>query len=69
MKAFLTDKEYQKLSDEYKKVKYRCPRCKDHFVIMPEWVDKQLCDNCNQYVFKDKKAEFEYRIKEKIRRL
>ena len=69
MKPVLTDKEFKRMSEEYYKVKYRCPRCKDHFVIIPDWVDYQLCKNCNQYVFKNKKVEFEYRMKEKIRRV
>mgnify|MGYP003571288470 CR=1 FL=1 len=64
----LTDKEYQRMSEEYNKVKYRCPRCKDHFVIIPAWVDRNLCDNCGMYVYKDKKTEFKYKMKEKLLR-
>ena len=51
-------------ANELSKVKYRC-RC-GHKVIIPKWVDKQLCDWCGNYVFKSKKDEFEYRMKERL---
>ena len=44
MRNVLTIKEYQRMSDEYDKVKYRC-KC-GHRVIIPEWIDKQLCSHC-----------------------
>lgn len=53
------------MTDEYEKVKYIC-KC-GHRVVIPKWVDKQLCDWCGRYVFKDKKSEFKYRIKEAIK--
>ena len=28
--------------------------------------DKMVCYNCGKYVFKDKKVEFEYRVKEAL---
>lgn len=39
-----------------------------HRVIMPPHFDKVLCSWCGNYVFKDKKAEFEYRINQEMRR-
>ena len=60
-------KEYERRAEELDKVKYIC-KC-GHRVIIPKGVDKQLCDWCNHYVFKDKNEEFKYRLKEKIRRI
>lgn len=34
-----------------------------HKVVIPEWVDKQCCSWCGNYVFKSKKDEFKYRMK------
>lgn len=67
MDHMLTIKEYKRMTDEYDKVKYTC-EC-GHRVIIPEGIEKQLCSWCKRYVFKDKKAEFMYRTKEKIRRI
>jgi ribosomal protein S27AE len=49
------------------KIKRYC-KC-GHSVIMPKFVDKQLCDWCNNYVFKDKITEFIYRTKEAKNRI
>ena len=64
----LTSKEISKLTEEQKKMKVNCPYCgvRIHFYAF-EKTDKQLCVNCKHYVFKDSKAEFYYRIKEKLR--
>ena len=59
--------EYERRADELDKVKYRC-KC-GHRVIIPKGIDKQLCDWCNHYVFKEKSEEFKYRIQEKLRRI
>lgn len=64
MSKTLTTKEYNRMSDEYDKVKFMC-KC-GHKVIIPKWVDKQICSWCGQYVFKDEKEEFKYRIQEKM---
>ena len=42
MDHILTIKEFKKMTDEYEKVKYVC-KC-GHRVVIPKWVDKQLCD-------------------------
>jgi len=65
MEKLLTIKEYERMTQEYDKVKYRC-RC-GHRVIIPYNVDKQICSHCKRYVFKDKSEEFKYRVKEKMR--
>ena len=61
----LTVKEYSNMTKEYDKVKYTC-EC-GHRVVIPKWVDKNLCRWCGRYVFKNKKDEFEYRMKEKLK--
>ena len=42
MDHILTIKEFKRMTDEYEKVKYIC-KC-GHRVVIPKWVDKQLCD-------------------------
>lgn len=61
----LTNAEYQRMTDEYDKVKYRC-KC-GYRVVIPVWQDKEICSCCGNYVFKDKREEFKYRMKEKIK--
>ena len=58
-------KRFKRQSDEYDKVKYIC-KC-GHRVIIPESVDKIECGWCHRYVFKTKKDEDLYRIKEKLK--
>lgn len=65
MDHILTIKEYERMAEEYDKVKYRC-RC-GHRVIIPYNVDKQICSYCKRYVFKNKSEEFKYRVKEKMK--
>lgn len=52
---------YQKTMRELEKTKRYC-KC-GHSLIMPIWVDKQLCDWCGNYVYKDKETEFKYKLK------
>lgn len=65
MTKVLTNKEFNNMSNNYEKVKYQCKHC-GHKVVIPYWVDKQLCSWCGNYVFKNKKDEDLYRIKEKL---
>lgn len=65
MEKILTPKEYERMCDELDKVRYKC-KC-GHKNIIPKWKDKTLCTWCHCYVFKDKKKEFEYRVKEKLK--
>lgn len=58
-------RQFKLMTKEYDKVKFLC-KC-GHRVIIPSWRDKTLCSWCNNYVFKDKKSEFEYRMKEKLK--
>lgn len=64
MEKMLTVKEYERMTDEYNKVKYQC-KC-GRKIIIPKWVDKKLCDWCGRYVFKSEKDEIKYRIREKM---
>lgn len=58
-------KDFERMSEEYDKVKYIC-KC-GHRVIIPKWIDKNICDWCGNYVFKSKKDEDLYRIMEKMK--
>ena len=62
------DKSYtDKYADELSKLKVRCS-C-GHKVIIPLFVDKQICSWCGKYVFRDKHKEFNYRVIEFIKKL
>ena len=67
IEKLLTVKEYERMTEEYDKVKYQCKRC-GHKVIIPKWVDKQICDWCGYWVFKNKKDECIFRVKEKMKK-
>ena len=64
----LTFKEDSDLANEKRKMKIECPRCR-HLINFYafEKVEKKLCSYCKVYVFKDKKQEFEYRMKQKMK--
>lgn len=62
----LTNKEFKNMTNYYDKIKYKC-KC-GHKVVIPAWKDSSLCDYCGILVFKDKKAEDLFRIKELIKR-
>ncbi len=64
-KNYMTNKEIQKYADEILKHKYKC-KC-GHSVFIAFNKDKSLCTWCNQYVFKDKKTEDLYRLKERLK--
>ena len=64
----LTPDEESLLADAKRKYKVECPKCGHrvsfyHF----ELVTKKICCYCGIYVFKDKKEEFNYRVREAIR--
>lgn len=56
--------EIAKTSDKY--INYRIKCSCGHTVYIPNCIDKLLCSWCGRYVFKDSKAEFKYRLKEKL---
>lgn len=44
-------------------------KCKcGHRINFPPNMDKIVCSWCGNYVFRDKKTEFEYRINQEMRR-
>ena len=58
------EKDYKK--SKLQAVKYyqfciRCEKCGRSIFIGKK--DKSLCPTCGRYLFKDKKKEFEYRLK------
>lgn len=66
MERVLTIKEFDRMTAEYDKVKYRCKNC-GRRAIIPYNVEKQICKYCRHYVFKSDQEEFKYRIKEKLK--
>lgn len=59
------DREYQRRADELDKVKINC-KC-GHRVIVPVWVDKQICGWCGYYVYRNKQLEFKEKLKQRIK--
>ncbi len=55
------DRWYQKQMRELDKSKYRC-KC-GHRVVIPAWIDRNICDWCGHYVYKDKETEFKYKLR------
>lgn len=62
MKEILSIQEFQRMTNEYDKVKFRCRHC-GRRVVIPAWVDKQLCSWCNHYVYRNPQEEFKDNIK------
>lgn len=65
MEHILTKREFDIMTDQLAKVKHTCS-C-GHKEVISSTEDKKLCSWCGHYVFKDKKSEFKYRVKEKMR--
>jgi ribosomal protein S27AE len=66
MKKMMSNKEIKKYVEIVNRAKIMCD-C-GHRVIMPPHFDKVICNWCGNYVFRDKKTEFEYRMNEEMRR-
>lgn len=66
MKPILTDEEFNKMMHEYEKVKVKCKHC-GHKVVIPVWVDKQLCTWCKYYVYRTPQIEFKEKMKQLIK--
>lgn len=62
MKEYLTYKEMGMKLEDIQKTSYKC-RC-GHTVVITNKEGRAICSNCHKWVFKDKRTEFEYRIKE-----
>lgn len=61
-----TVKEYERLTNEYNKIKFKCKHC-GRKIVIPAWVDKQICSWCGNYVYRNKQMEFTENIKKLIK--
>lgn len=59
------DKEFQIRKENLDKVKIPC-KC-GYKVVIPVWVDKQICRCCGHYVYRNKKVEFKDKLKSKLK--
>lgn len=66
MSQIMTKKQFQRQAEEYDKVKIKC-KCGSRLVI-PVWVDKQLCRNCGKYVYRNKQLEFREKLVREMKR-
>ena len=57
-------KEMDRMFNTYTQNTYKC-KC-GHSVVIAKYVDKIVCNHCGKYVFREKKDEFIYRLKEVI---
>lgn len=59
------DKEYQRMADELDKVKITC-KC-GRRVVVPVYLDKLVCSWCGHYVYRNKQAEFQDKMKQRLK--
>ena len=59
---WLSNKEITQLFEEKQKFRVVC-KC-GHTNYIANKSGRRLCSHCNEWVFKDKKTEFEYRLVE-----
>lgn len=62
MKKFINDREKMMQKLKVNNVKCQC----GHTNTMNIREDKMICKWCGNYVFRNKRAEFEYRLRERI---
>ncbi len=55
-----------KLFNRLEKNRFYCSKC-GHTVVMMPITKKKMCTWCGTWVFRDKREEFKYRVKEGIR--
>lgn len=65
MKNYKTNNEIKEWASVMQDYMVRC-KC-GHKVYIRRGDDKEICSVCRNYVFKDKKAEFEYKIKQQLK--
>ncbi len=61
------DAEFERKTIAYSKNKFVCKEC-GHKQLVPVFMGKNLCDCCGRWVFRNPKDEFEYRMKEKLKK-
>ena len=62
----MTKEQFQRQANEYDKVKIRC-NC-GHKLVIPVWVDKQICGWCGYYVYRNKQLEFKEKLTKEMKR-
>lgn len=63
---WLSNQEIIKLFEDKQKYRVVCKCGHTNFIVNKS--GRCLCSYCNEWVFKDKKTEFEYRLLEKCKR-
>ena len=53
------------LASELNELKVACKICGRKEVFTTK-IDRKLCSHCNNYIYKDKKAEFKYNLKRRM---
>lgn len=56
-----------KFFDDRTKYTVKC-KC-SHSVVIPNSKDRLLCDYCGYYVYKNKRIEFKYKLREKMNKI
>ena len=64
MNYYLSLEEIKRKYEDKQKYAYKC-KC-GHTVFIVNKSNMCLCSHCKNLVFKDKKTEFEYRMREKL---
>ena len=59
---YLDYKEMKLKLEDIAKTSYKCRF--GHTVVITNKDGRAICNHCHKWVFKDKKTEFEYRVKE-----
>ena len=49
--------------DTYTKIRKRCETC-GHSKSIPIFIEKVICEWCGNYVFRDEKVKFKYRLEQ-----
>lgn len=61
-------KSFQEIVRDQNKIHDYMVKCKcSHTMLFTGSKDRLLCSHCGHYVYKDKKTEMKYKIKEKLR--
>ena len=61
-------KSFQQIVREHKKIQDYMIKCKcSHTILFTGHKDRLCCSHCGNYVYKDKKTEMKYKIKELLK--
>lgn len=66
MSWIMTKEQFQRQANEYDKVKIKC-KC-GHKLVIPVWVDKQVCSWCGYYVYRNKRLEFKEKLMKEMKK-